>query len=110
MVSAMMKPTLQPAIMMVVTVVVAMSIFNIVMIVNAFMEIKMFHKINYYRITDYRLFRLNDTFEILTMRKSKLKLLRYWWDTFFKLADRMRSMRTNEILKTEISTTQMGDL
>ena len=70
MVSAMMKPTLQPAIMMVVTVVEAMSIFNIVMIVNAFMEIKMFHKINYYRITDWRLrlylirpFRLNDIFE-----------------------------------------------
>ena len=55
MVSAMMKPTLQPAIMMVVTVVVAMSIFNIVMIVNAFKEIKMFHKVNYYRNTDWRL-------------------------------------------------------
>ena len=50
-----MRPTMMPAIMMVVIVVEAMSIFNIVMIVNAFMEIKMFHKINYYRNTDWRL-------------------------------------------------------
>ena len=34
-----MRPTMMPVIMMVGTVVVAMSIFNIVMIVNAFMEI-----------------------------------------------------------------------
>ena len=50
-----MRPTIMPAIMMVVIVVEAMSIFNIVMIVNAFKEIKMFHKINYYRNTDWRL-------------------------------------------------------
>ena len=46
---------MMPAIMMVVIVVEAMSIFNIVMIVNAFKEIKMFHEINYYRNTDWRL-------------------------------------------------------
>ena len=45
-----MRPTMMPAIMMVVTVVEAMSIFNIALIVNAFMEIKMFKKINYFRI------------------------------------------------------------
>ena len=50
-----MRPTMMPAIMTVVTAVEAMSIFNTVMIVNAFMEIEMFHKINYYRNTDWRL-------------------------------------------------------
>ena len=35
----MMRPTMQTVIMMVGTAVVAMSIFNIVVIVNAFMEI-----------------------------------------------------------------------